>query len=213
MKYLINESQLKNIIKSNFGVDLTNKIHMVTNKWELPFEFEHISPRTLNNYLNKFGPMYVFEIGKKLYLGQNQGYKDGWAIVDTGDRIVSELEFMKMLGIEYLGLSMDNLLDEYFKEESINEQVTDEPEDNMSKIIQSYLDMNIPNYYGIKRFWVEYNEQFDAYDVNIFFDRQVVMDMGGGSNMLLRNANFYLNEELNSVFNGAKFSLYQHFDD
>jgi hypothetical protein len=108
---------------------------------------------------------------------------------------------------------MDNLLDEYFKEESINEQVTDEPEDNMSKIIQSYLDMNIPNYYGIKRFWVEYNEQFDAYDVNIFFDRQVVMDMGGGSNMLLRNANFYLNEELNSVFNGAKFSLYQHFDD
>jgi len=213
MKYLINESQLKNIIKSNFGVDLTNKIHMVTNKWELPFEFEHLNPRTLNNYLNKFGPMYVFEIGKKLYLGQNQGRKDGWTIVDTGDRIVSEFKFMKMIGIEYLGLSMDNLLDEYFKEESINEQVTDEPEDNMSKIIQSYLDMNIPNYYGIKRFWVEYNEQFDAYDVNIFFDRQVVMDMGGGSNMLLRNANFYLNEELNSVFNGAKFSLYQHFDD
>jgi hypothetical protein len=213
MKYLINESQLKNIIKSNFGVDLTNKIHMVTNKWELPFEFEHINQRTLNNYLNKFGPMYVFEIGKKLYLGQNQGRKDGWTIVDTGDRIVSEFKFMKMIGIEYLGLSMDNLLDEYFKEESINEQVTDEPEDNMSKIIQSYLDMNIPNYYGIKRFWVEYNEQFDAYDVNIFFDRQVVMDMGGGSNMLLRNANFYLNEELNSVFNGAKFSLYQHFDD
>jgi hypothetical protein len=157
--------------------------------------------------------MYVFEIGKKLYLGQNQGRKDGWTIVDTGDRIVSELEFMKMLGIEYLGLSMDNLLDEYFKEESINEQVTDEPEDNMSKIIQSYLDMNLPNYYGIKRFWVDYNEQFDGYDVNIFFDRQVVMDMGGGSNMLLRNANFYLNEELNSVFNGAKFYLYQHFDD
>jgi hypothetical protein len=120
---------------------------------------------------------------------------------------------MKILGIEYLGLSMDNLLDEYFKEESINEQVTDEPEDNMSKIIQSYLDMNLPNYYGIKRFWVDYNEQFDGYDVNIFFDRQVVMDMGGGSNMLLRNANFYLNEELNSVFNGAKFSLYQHFED
>jgi len=213
MKYLINESQLKNIIKSNFGVDLTNKIHMVTNKWELPFEFEYVSPRTLNNYLNKFGPMYVFEIGKKLYLGQNQGRKDGWTIVDTGDRIVSELEFMKMLGIEYLGLSMDNLLDEYFKEESINEQVTDEPEDNMSKIIQSYLDMNLPNYYGIKRFWVDYNEQFDGYDVNIFFDRQVVMDMGGGSNMLLRNANFYLKEELNSVFNGAKFSLYQHFED
>jgi len=213
MKYLINESQLKNIIKSNFGVDLTNKIHMVTNKWELPFEFEHISPRTLNNYLNKFGPMYVFEIGKKLYLGQNQGRENGWTIADTGDRIVTELEFMKMLGIEYLGLSMDNLLDEYFKEESINEQVTDEPEDNMSKIIQSYLDMNLPNYYGIKRFWVDYNEQFDGYDVNIFFDRQVVMDMGGGSNMLLRNANFYLNEELNSVFNGAKFSLYQHFED
>ena len=156
--------------------------------------------------------MFVFEIGRKSYLTQSQG-SDGWMIIDNGDHQLSELEFMKILGIEYLGLSMDNLLDEYFKEESINEQVTDEPEDNMSQIIQSYLDMNIPNYYGIKRFWVDYNEQFDGYDVNIFFDRQVVMDMGGGSNMLLRNANFYLKEELNSVFNGAKFSLYQHFED
>jgi hypothetical protein len=213
MKYLINESQLKNIIKSNFGVDLTGKIHMITNKWELPEEFDFfINPRMLNQYLNKYGPMFVFEIGIKSYLTQSHG-SDGWMIIDNGDHQLSELEFMKILGIEYLGLSMDNLLDEYFKEESINEQVTDEPEDNMSQIIQSYLDMNIPNYYGIKRFWVDYNEQFDGYDVNIFFDRQVVMDMGGGSNMLLRNANFYLKEELNSVFNGAKFSLYQHFED
>jgi hypothetical protein len=213
MKYLIKESQLKNIIKSNFGVDLTDKIHMVTSKWELPEEFDFfVSPRVLNQYLNKYGPMFVFEIGRKSYLTQSQG-SDGWMIIDNGDRQLSELEFMKILGIEYLGLSMDNLLDEYFKEKSINEQVTEEPEDNMTKIIQSYLEMNLPNYYGIKRFWVDYNEQFDAYDINIFFDRQVVMDMGGGTNMLLRNAKYYINEELNSVFNGAKFSIYEHFED
>jgi hypothetical protein len=213
MKYLINESQLKNIIKSNFGVDLTDKIHMVTSKWELPEEFDFfINPRVLNKYLNKYGPMFVFEIGKHSYLTQNQG-SDGWMIIDNADRQLSELEFMKILGIEYLGLSMDNLLDEYFKEKSINEQVTDEPEDNMTKIIQSYLDMNLPNYYAIKRFLVDYNEQFDSYDINIFFDRQMAIDMGGGINMLLRNAKYYINEELNSVFNGAKFSLYEHFED
>lgn len=213
MKYLINESQLKNIIKSNFGVDLTDKIHMVTSKWELPEEFDFfINPKVFNQYLNKYGPMFVFEIGRKSYLTQSQG-SYGWMIFDNTDHQLSELEFMKILGIEYLGLSMDNLLDEYFKEKSINEQVTDEPEDNMTKIIQSYLDMNLPNYYAIKRFLVDYNEQFDSYDINIFFDRQVVMDMGGGTNMLLRNAKYYINEELNSVFNGAKFSLYEHFED
>lgn len=213
MKALITESQLKDIIKSHFGVDLTNKIHMVTNKWELPLEFEFVSPRALNTYLNRFGPMYVFEIGKRLYLGQNQGREDGWMIVDTGDRVVSEFEFMKLLGIEPLGLTMDTLLDQYFDEKTLYEQVTDEPEDNMTKIIQSYLDMNLPNYYGIKRFWVDYNEQFDSYDINIFFDRQMAIDMGGGINMLLRNAKYYISEELNTVFNGAKFSLYQHFED
>ena len=210
MKYLIKESQLKNIIKSNFGVDLTNKIHMVTSKWELPEEFDFfISPRVLNQYLNKYGPMFVFEIGRKSYLTQSHG-SDGWMIIDNGDHQLSELEFMKILGIEYLGLSMDNLLDEYFKEKPINEQVTDEPEDNIGMIIQSYLDMNLHNYYGVKRFWVDYNEQFDDYIINIFFDKKLVMDSG---NLVMRKANSKIGDELIPFFKGVNLVFHQHYED
>jgi hypothetical protein len=116
MKVLITESKMKNIIKSNFGLDLTGKIHMVTNKWELPEEFDFfMNPRVLNKYLNKYGPMFVFEIGRKSYLTQNRDGSD-WMIIDNGDRPLSELEFMKILGIEYLGLSMDDLINLYMEE-------------------------------------------------------------------------------------------------
>ena len=52
------------------GIDLTGKIHMVTNSYELPFEFNEriITPQTLRLYLNKYGPMYVIEIGSQIYL-------------------------------------------------------------------------------------------------------------------------------------------------
>ena len=116
MKVIIKESKMKDIIKSNFGLDLTDKIRMVTNRWELPFEFDFITPRELNSYLNTFGPMYVLEIGKKLYLTQNQGSNFGWFVVDSNDRMISEYDFMKFLGIEYLGMSMDGLINLYFEE-------------------------------------------------------------------------------------------------
>lgn len=118
MKLIITESQLKNIIKSNFGLDLTGKIRMVTNKWELPFEFDTvIGERMLNHHLNKFGPMFVFDTKKGLFLAQDRGKQyDGWNIADKFDFGLSELDFMKILGIEYLGLSIDDLINEYFDE-------------------------------------------------------------------------------------------------
>jgi hypothetical protein len=116
MKVLITESKMKDIIKSNFGLDLTGKIHMVTNKWELPFEFDNIiGERMLNHYLNRFGPMYVFETKKGLFLAQDRGY-DGWTIADHLDFGLSELDFMRILGIEYLGLSMNDLINLYMEE-------------------------------------------------------------------------------------------------
>lgn len=214
MKALITESQLKDIIKSHFGVDLTNKIHIVTNKWELPMEFDGIiSPRQLNLRLNRYGPMYVIEIGKEKYLAQYVGKDGGWEFVNQVDVSISEFELMRILGIQSLGLTFDDLLNQYFDEKTLNEEVTEEPEDNMTNIIQSYLDMNIPNYYAIKRFVVNYNEQFDQYDIHIFFDRQIAVDMGGGINMLLRNAKHHIFQELTSVFSGAKFDMFQNFED
>lgn len=213
MKYFITESQLKKFVKSQFGLDLTDKIHMVTNKWELPLEFEHISPRALNNYLNNFGPMYVFEIGKKLYLGQNQGRKDGWTIVDIGDRLIPEFEFMKLLGIESLGLSMDDLLDQYFSEESLNEQTNDMSVDRMSDVLESYLDNNFRDSEGVKRFMIYYDELSDRFIVNIFFDREYPKSKGIAMNSMMNRATNKIGNELETFFKGIKFGIYQHFDD
>jgi hypothetical protein len=118
MKVLITESKMKDIIKSNFGIDLTDKIHMVTNKWELPFEFDKfINDRILNNYLNKYGPMYVFDTPSEKFLAQDRGeINGGWYIVDTTDEWYSELEILQLLGLQYLGMSLGDLINLYMEE-------------------------------------------------------------------------------------------------
>jgi hypothetical protein len=120
MKIIITESQLKDFIRKQFNVDLSNKIQIVTNKWELPMELDRIiTTDMLNRYLNHYGPMFVITTRKNMYLVQNRG-KDGWMIVNQNDYQVSDLDIMKELGIESLGLSVGDLIDEYFQE-SINE--------------------------------------------------------------------------------------------
>ena len=120
MKIIIKESQLKDFIRKQFNVDLSNKIQIVTNKWELPMELDRIiTTDMLNRYLNHYGPMFVITTRKNMYLVQNRG-KDGWMIVNQNDYQVSDLDIMKELGIESLGLSVGDLIDEYFQE-SINE--------------------------------------------------------------------------------------------
>jgi hypothetical protein len=79
MKILIKESQLKSFIKNKLGVDLTDRINIVTNKWELPLEFDSIiSPTILYKYLNNYGPMFFIETKNNLYLTQDRGRDNGW---------------------------------------------------------------------------------------------------------------------------------------
>lgn len=116
MKIIITESQLKDFIKKQFNVDLSNKIDIVTNKWELPMEFDRIiTPQVLNSYLNKFGPMFVITTRKNMYLVQNRG-KNKVMIVNQNESEVSDFDVMKELGIEQLGLTVNDLIDEYFQE-------------------------------------------------------------------------------------------------
>ena len=117
MKIIISESQLQNFIKKRFNVDMSNKISMVTNKWELPMEFDRIiTPQALNIYLNKFGPMFLITTRKNVYLAQDRG-ESGWMIVNQNDYQVSDFDVMKDLGIEQLGLSVKDLIDQFFIEE------------------------------------------------------------------------------------------------
>jgi hypothetical protein len=115
MNYLITESQIKRIIKKKFGLDLTDKISMVTNKWELPFEFDIFIPeKMLNRFLNNYGPMYVIETPKNLYLGQER--ENGWVIYDKKDKLVKDHQIMKELGIHGLGLSFSDLINAYIND-------------------------------------------------------------------------------------------------
>jgi len=114
MKYLITENQIKRIIKKKFGVDLTDKMIMVRNKWELPFEFKYIPERWLNKYLNFYGPMYVIETPENMYLGQER--ENGYYVVDKEDRVVQDYQIMEELGIHGLGLSLGDLIDAYIND-------------------------------------------------------------------------------------------------
>ena len=105
MKYIIAESNLKEIIKKVFNVDLTGKIHMITNKWELPTEFDgFFNDKLFRHYLNRFGPMYVIEVGNELYLAQNRVEND-WEIYDTVDSGISEHELLDKIGVFSFRLS------------------------------------------------------------------------------------------------------------
>jgi hypothetical protein len=115
MKYIITESQVKRIIQKNFGLDLTDNISIVTSKWELPFEFDaFMSAYSLNRSLNTYGPMFVIQTPKNIYLGQER--ENGWEIVDKGDRVVEDYQIMKELGIHGLGLSAGDLINAYIEE-------------------------------------------------------------------------------------------------
>ena len=138
MKKSLIESNISNFIKDKLGIDLSDRIHMVTNQYELPMEFDWIiSSKALNQYLNRYGPMYVFEGKKNTYLGQPR--KNEWFVVDKRDYEVSELDVMKDLGIEMLGLSLNDLVSEYINEtnkKNMNYVITESQLERLSQEIE-----------------------------------------------------------------------------
>ena len=115
MKYIIKESQFKNLIKKYFKKDLSNNIEMITDYWDLPIEFRRLINKTVaNHYLNAFGPMFLFNVNGEKYLAQDRIEK--WVITDYGDTPISEDKLMNLLGIDTLGLSMQELIDAYIDE-------------------------------------------------------------------------------------------------
>jgi hypothetical protein len=138
MKKCLIESNISNFIKDKLGIDLSDRIHMVTNQYELPMVFDRvISSKVLNQYLNRYGPMYVFEGKKNTYLGQPR--KNKWFVVDKRDSEVSELDVMKDLGIEMLGLSLNDLVSEYINEtnkKNMNYVITESQLERLSQEIE-----------------------------------------------------------------------------
>lgn len=112
MKYVITESQVKTLIKKYFKKDLSKNIRIITAWEDLPRAFrETISKVAGNHYLNNFGPMFLFYVDGRKFLAQDRVEK--WVIADELDITISEDTLMKLLGIETLGLSMQELIDAY----------------------------------------------------------------------------------------------------
>ena len=116
MKIVITESKLKNYIKDKLGVDLTGKIELIQTYYDIPMKFDEFLTRWVANmYMNKYGPMFLIKIGNYHWLYQTQG--KSYFLMDEMGNHIDQSEFMKMIGISKVGLSMQQLIDLYFIEE------------------------------------------------------------------------------------------------
>ena len=107
----------KRFLKNKLGIDFTNGIQLVTSTYDIPMEFDDYSGVLLNLYLNKYGPMYLFEYDGKKYLYQDRGDYESF-ISDDGNLYLDN-EIPEMLGIDEMGLRFLDIIDLYFKEEEL----------------------------------------------------------------------------------------------
>jgi hypothetical protein len=108
----------KKFLKNKLGIDFTGKISMVTSTYDVPMEFDRNIPSAMvNRYLNKFGPMYLFELDGKKYLYLDVGVHEKF--IDEDGNIYIENEIPEKLGIDEMGLRFSNIIDLYFKEEEL----------------------------------------------------------------------------------------------
>lgn len=106
----------KKFLKNKLGIDFTGKILMITSIYDVPMEFDrYISTGMINRYLNKFGPMYLFELDGHRYLYLDVG--DHEKFIDEKGNVFIENEIPERLGLDEIGLRFSNIIDLYFKEE------------------------------------------------------------------------------------------------
>jgi hypothetical protein len=116
----VNESydKAKNFLKDNFGIDFAGRIKQITSTYDVPKVFfdDVIHPRTINTWLNYFGPMYLFELDGMKYLYQDRG--DFEMFIDQEGFDYTDNEIPEKLGIAEMGFTFSDILDMYFEEEN-----------------------------------------------------------------------------------------------
>jgi len=117
MKYLITESKLKSFIKDKFGLDFTGDIELDPNIYKILNDFDECvsygglhKRRSSDNY----GPMYLITIDDnfKILYQMNNITGQSWIISNKCDSY-DESDFMNLLEIRVLGLSMDEFVNLY----------------------------------------------------------------------------------------------------
>lgn len=113
----VNESydKAKNFLRDNFGFDFSGRIEQITSTYDVPRVFDDgISSEMIRQFLNYFGPMYLFELDGVKYLYQDRGDYD-WFIDEEGYDYVDN-EIPEKLGIAEMGFRFSDILDMYFEE-------------------------------------------------------------------------------------------------
>jgi hypothetical protein len=128
-------------------------------------EFDNnISPSAINYYLNKFGPMYLFELDGIKYLYQDQDHGD-FFIDDYGFYYNDEIP--QQLGIDELGLRFSDIINIFFKEEE-DEVITEGKQDDMiERLLKSEGITYDINYK--KRSYFN-GDQLDSVDITFYYD-------------------------------------------
>ena len=117
MKYLITESSLKSLIKDKFNIDLTGRVEFDPNIYRILNDFDRCTDyQSLKRRLSmdNYGPMYLIELENSYTMLYQMNYTTNipW-IINNGCDSYSESQFMDLLGIRKLGLSMDQFLNLY----------------------------------------------------------------------------------------------------
>ena len=74
-----------------------------------------IDPKTINMWLNYWGPMYLFELDGTKYLYQDRG--DFEYFIDQDGFEYMDDEIHEKIGINLLGLKFSDIINMYFNEE------------------------------------------------------------------------------------------------
>lgn len=75
-------------------------------------------------------------------------------------------------------------------------------------VVQSYLDSN--EYESVNKILVDYNEELDTIDINIFWDKLDAKNVFKFKRVRQESI-IQIGKELNSYFKGYKFILYNHY--
>lgn len=120
MKILIKEGIIKKMVNRVLGYDLSDKIEMITSWEELPNSLKNNVFRdkgSFNSYLNNYGPMFCFYIDDVKFLVQNRQRE--WTIYSDDDDYslnTSEDEFLDVIGIGFMGVTLQQVIDEFIEE-------------------------------------------------------------------------------------------------
>jgi hypothetical protein len=116
MKIKITENRLKNLINNILGYDLSKNIEIVTSWYELDSGGQRLftdGREEFNWLLNHYGPMFLFNVNGDNYYVQPQDKEYGTLVLsDRKNRKIDEDDFLKILGLDILGISLNKLIDE-----------------------------------------------------------------------------------------------------